>query len=316
MARKNLLKGFKRPGAVTCDHAVSTSDYGKFVAYPFERGFGTTVGNTLRRVLLSSIQGYAVTAIRFTTFGGDGQSEPHLVTSEYEPLPGVREDISDIIAAIKKLQISMPEESEGTVITLSCKGPGVITGKDFERNQIEITNPDLPIFTMMDDCNLEMEVQIDLGRGYVPSELSDKYTEELGTISIDAFYSPVKRVKYSIEPTRVGQRNDYEKLTLEVWTDGTITPDNALGEAAKIIKEHFTMKLMKKKQGSGICSILLLRNLSSLSALRTASRMPASGQSEIWQERLRMKSPRQGISERSLFLRSRRSSENGVSHLA
>ena len=237
MARKNLLKGFKRPGAVTCDHAVSTSDYGKFVAYPFERGFGTTVGNTLRRVLLSSIQGYAVTAIRFTTFGGDGQSEPHLVTSEYEPLPGVREDISDIIAAIKKLQISMPEESEGTVITLSCKGPGVITGKDFERNQIEITNPDLPIFTMMDDCNLEMEVQIDLGRGYVPSELSDKYTEELGTISIDAFYSPVKRVKYSIEPTRVGQRNDYEKLTLEVWTDGTITPDNALGEAAKIIKD-------------------------------------------------------------------------------
>ena len=241
MARKNLLKGFMRPNAVICDHAVSTSDYGKFVAYPFERGFGTTVGNTLRRVLLSSIQGYAVTAIRFTTFGGEGQSEPHLVTSEYEPLPGVREDISDIIAAIKKLQIRMPEESEGTVITLSCKGPGIITGKDFERNQIEITNPDLPIFTMMDDCNLEMEVQIDLGRGYVPSELSDKYTEELGTISIDAFYSPVKRVKYAIEPTRVGQRNDYEKLTLEVWTDGTITPDNALGEAAKIIKEHFTI---------------------------------------------------------------------------
>ena len=241
MARKNLLKGFKRPGAVTCDHAVSTSDYGKFVAYPFERGFGTTVGNTLRRVLLSSIQGYAVTAIRFTTFGGDGQSEPHLVTSEYEPLPGVREDISDIIAAIKKLQISMPEESEGTVITLSCKGPGVITGKDFERNQIEITNPDLPIFTMMDDCNLEMEVQIDLGRGYVPSELSDKYTEELGTISIDAFYSPVKRVKYSIEPTRVGQRNDYEKLTLEVWTDGSLKPYEALSLAAKIMTGHLEL---------------------------------------------------------------------------
>ncbi len=241
MARKNLLKGFKRPNGVICDHAVSTSDYGKFVAYPFERGFGTTVGNTIRRVLLSSIQGYAVTAIRFTTFGDSDQREPHMVTSEFEPLRGVREDISDIIAAIKKLQLRMPEDSEGTVITISCKGPGVITGKDFERNQVEVTNPDLPIFTMMDDCDLEMEVQIDLGRGYVPSELSDKYTEEPGTISIDAFYSPVKRVKYFIEPTRVGQRNDYEKLTLEIWTDGTISAEDALGEAAKIIKEHFTI---------------------------------------------------------------------------
>ena len=125
MARKNLLKGFKRPSGITSDHTVSTSDYGKFVAYPFERGFGTTVGNTLRRVLLSSIQGYAVTAIRFTTFGNADHSEPHMVTSEFEPLRGVREDISDIIAAIKKLQISMPEESEGTVLVIPCKGPGV-----------------------------------------------------------------------------------------------------------------------------------------------------------------------------------------------
>ena len=167
MARKNLLKGFKRPSGITSDHTVSTSDYGKFVAYPFERGFGTTVGNTLRRVLLSSIQGYAVTAIRFTTFGNADHSEPHMVTSEFEPLRGVREDISDIIAAIKKLQISMPEESEGTVLVIPCKGPGVITGKDFERDTVTVTNPDLPIFTMMDDCDLEMEVQIDLGRGYV-----------------------------------------------------------------------------------------------------------------------------------------------------
>ena len=201
MARKNLLKGFKKPAGIISDHTVSTADYGKFVAYPFERGFGTTVGNTLRRVLLSSIQGYAVTAIRFTTFGSSDSREAHMVTSEFEPLKGVKEDISDIIAAIKKLQISMPEDSEGTVITIPCKGPGVITGKDFERDQVVVTNPDLPIFTMMD----------------------------------------VKRVKYSIEPTRVGQRNDYEKLTLEIYTDGTITPENALGEAAKIIKEHFTI---------------------------------------------------------------------------
>ena len=241
MARKNLLKGFKRPSGIISDHTVSTADYGKFVAYPFERGFGTTVGNTLRRVLLSSIQGYAVTAIRFTTFGNGDSRDAHMVTSEFEPLRGVKEDISDIIAAIKKLQISMPDDSEGTVLTIPCKGPGVITGKDFERDQVTVTNPDLPIFTMMDDCDLEMEVQIDLGRGYVPSELNEKYSEEPGTIAIDAFFSPVKRVLYSIEPTRVGQRNDYEKLTLEIYTDGTISPENALGEAAKIVKEHFTI---------------------------------------------------------------------------
>ena len=241
MARKNLLKGFKRPAGIVSNHIAAADDYGCFEAYPFERGFGTTVGNTLRRVLLSSIQGYAVTAIRFTTFNNTEMREAHMVTSEYEPLRGVREDISDIIAAIKKLQISMPEDSEGTVITIPCKGPGLITGKDFERDTVVVTNPDLPVFTMMDDCDLEMEVQIDLGRGYVPSELNEKYSEEPGVISIDAFYSPVKRVKYAIEPARVGQRNDYEKLTIEVWTDGTISPENALGEAAKIIKEHFTI---------------------------------------------------------------------------
>ncbi len=240
MARKSLLKGFKKPTGITSEHTVSTAEYGKFIAYPFERGFGTTVGNTLRRVLLSSIQGYAVTAIRFTTFNGEDHTA-HLVTSEYESLTGVREDINDIIAAIKKLQISMPEDSEGTVITIACKGPGVITGADFEKNQVTITNKDLEIFTMMDDCDMEMEVQIDLGRGYVPSEYNEKYSEEPGTISVDAFFSPVKRVKYSIEPTRVGQRNDYDKLILEIYTDGTISPENALGEAAKIIKDHFTI---------------------------------------------------------------------------
>ncbi len=240
MARKSLLKGFKKPSGITFEHAVSSSEYGKFIAYPFERGFGTTVGNTLRRVLLSSIQGYAVTAIRFTTFSAEDHT-PHLVTSEYESLTGVREDINDIIAAIKKLQISMPEDCEETFITITCKGPGVITGADFEKNQVTVTNKDLEIFTMMDDCDMEMEIQIDLGRGYVPSEYNEKYSEEPGTISIDAFFSPVKRVRYSIEPTRVGQRNDYDKLILEIYTDGTISPENALGEAAMIIKDHFTI---------------------------------------------------------------------------
>ena len=241
MARKNLLKGFKKPTGVTYDHSVSDPKYGKFIAYPFERGFGTTVGNTLRRVLLSSIQGYAVTAVQFTTFAATEGREPHTVTSEYESIPGVREDIADIIAALKKLEISMPEDSEGTTLTISCQGPGIVTGKDLERDTVTILNPDLELFTMMDDCDLEMVVEINLGRGYVPSELNEKYSEEPGVIAIDAFFSPVKRVKYSIEPTRVGQRNDYDKLILEVTTDGTISPENALAQAAKIIKEHFTI---------------------------------------------------------------------------
>ncbi len=240
MARKTLLKGFKKPTGISCDHTVASETHGRFIASPFERGFGTTVGNTLRRVLLSSIQGYAVSAVRFTTFVGEDRTA-HLVTSEYESLPGVKEDINDIIAAFKKLQISMPEDSEETIFTVVAKGPGVITGADLEKNQVEIKNKDLVLFTMMDDCDLEMEVQIDLGRGYVPSEMNEKYVEEPGTICIDAFYSPVKRVMYTIEPTRVGQRNDYDKLILDIDTDGTISPENALGEAAKIIKEHFTV---------------------------------------------------------------------------
>ncbi|MDC7244872.1 MAG: DNA-directed RNA polymerase subunit alpha [Sphaerochaetaceae bacterium] len=239
MARKNLLKGFKRPKGITFEHSLVEPDSGRFIAYPFERGYGTTVGNTLRRILLSSIQGYAVTALKFTSFNEEGL--PHLISSEFEALPGVLEDLPEIIARIKKLQIKMPEDVEGTVLLIECKGPGVITGADLEKNNVEITNKDFVLFTMMDDANIDMELQIDLGRGYVPSEINEKYIEEVGTIPIDASFSPVTRVKYEIEPTRVGQRNDYDKLILDVYTDGTISPENALAEAAKIAKDHFAI---------------------------------------------------------------------------
>jgi len=241
MTRKNLLKGFKKPAGLVYDAQVSTPDYGKFTASPFERGFGTTVGNTLRRVLLSSIPGYAVTAIRFTTFSHDENRDPHIITSEYESIPGVREDIADIIAALKQLQIAMPEDSEGTTLVIPCKGPGIVTGAALEKDTVTIINKDIELFTMMDDCDMEMVVDIALGRGYVPSELNEKYSEEVGVISVDAFFSPVKRVKYSIEPARVGQRTDYDKLVIEIYTDGSISPEDALAEAAKIIKEHFTI---------------------------------------------------------------------------
>ncbi len=239
MARKSLMKGFKKPKGITFEQSTIEENYGKFIAYPFERGFGTTIGNTLRRVLLSSIQGYAVTAVKFTCY--DSEGNPHMISSEFESLPGVVEDTPEIIANLKKLMITLPEDVEEKVILIECKGPGNVTGADFEVDTIEIMNKDAVIFTMMEDANIDMEVQIDLNRGYVPSELNEKYIEEIGTIPIDAVFSPVKRVKYSIENCRVGQRNDYDKLILEIYTDGTILPQNALAEAAKIAKDHFTI---------------------------------------------------------------------------
>jgi len=240
MAQKNLLKGFKMPNGITFEHSEVNSNYGRFVAYPFERGYGTTIGNTLRRILLSSIQGYAVTAVKFTSYDTDGT--PHIISSEYESIPEVVEDTPEILNTLKKLQIRLPEDVENKMLFIECKGPGTITGSDFEVDtEIEITNKDLLLFTMMDNAKIDLEVQIDLGRGYVPSETNENYIEVIGTIPLDAVFSPIKRVKISIENTRVGQRNDYDKLILEIFTDGTIKPENALAEAAKIAKDHFTI---------------------------------------------------------------------------
>ncbi len=239
MARKSLMKGFKKPKGITFEHSTVEDTYGKFIAYPFERGFGTTTGNTLRRILLSSIQGYSITAVKLTCY--DSEGTPHMISSEFESLPGVVEDTPEIIANLKGLLITMPADIEEKVLLIECKGPGTLTGSDFEKDNVEIKNRDKVILTMMEDANIDLEVQIDLNRGYVPSELNEKYIEEIGTIPIDAVFSPVKRVKYSIENCRVGQRNDYDKLILEIYTDGTILPQNALAEAAKIAKDHFTI---------------------------------------------------------------------------
>jgi DNA-directed RNA polymerase subunit alpha len=165
-----------------------------------------------------------------------------MVSSEFEMVPEVVEDTPEIIANLKQLQIKLPEEVEQKTLLIECKGPGEITGADFEKdNDVEIINKDWKILTMMEKANFDLEVQIDLGRGYVPSEVNEKYIEEIGTIPIDAVFSPIKRVTYGIENTRVGQRSDYDKLTMEIYTDGTIAPEDALAEAAKIAKDHFTI---------------------------------------------------------------------------
>ncbi len=239
MAKKNLLKGFKRPKGITFEHDAADENYKKFIAYPFERGYGTTIGNTLRRILLSSIQGYAVSAVRITSFNSEGS--PHVVTSEFEPVPHVIEDTPVILSNLKSLHLSLDNDLEEQTILLEWKGKGVITGADLEKDDVIVANKDFPVCTVMDEGSLEIEVQVNLGRGYVPAELNEKYIEYVGTIPVDSIFNPVTKVKYSIENTRVGQRSDYDKLNLEIWTDGTVSPEDALAEAAKIAKDHFTI---------------------------------------------------------------------------
>jgi len=240
MVRKNLLRGFKKPKGITFEHSEVEANYGRFVAYPFERGYGVTIGNTLRRILLSSIQGYAVSAVKVTTYKDDGS--PHMIASEYEPIPEVVEDTPDFINNLKHVQLRLNGDLEEKTILVEAKGARTLTARDLAVDtEVEVLNGDLVLATLMEKANLEFEVQINLGRGYVPAERNEKYIEVIGTVPVDAIFSPIQKVKYSVENTRVGQRTDYDKLVLEVWTNGTITPDDALAEAAKIAKDHFTI---------------------------------------------------------------------------
>ena len=240
MARKNLLKGFKRPKGITFEHSEVKPGYGKFVAYPFERGFGTTIGNTLRRVLLSSIQGHAISAVKITSY--DEEGTPHLISSEFESIPHVVEDTPEIINNLKKLRLKLQDDVEQVTHIIECKGSGELKGEMLEKeSNISVINKDQKIATLSKKANFDLELQIDLGRGYVPAEVNEKYVEVVGTIPIDAVFSPIRRVKFETENTRVGQRSDYDKLILEVWTDGTIAPEDAVAEAAKITKDHFTI---------------------------------------------------------------------------
>ena len=240
MARKNLLKGFKKPKGITFEHIETDPNYGKFTAYPFETGFGTTVGNTLRRVLLSSIEGYAISSVRITSYDADGV--PHVISSEFETIPNVSEDTLEVLNSLKQIRLSLPQDVEQDTLLFEFKGPGTVKSDDFAKaGQLEIFTKGLEIFTMMEGAHLEFEIQVDLGRGYVPAEVNEHYIDVVGTIPMDCIFTPVPKVKYSIEPCRVGQRNDYDKLILEVWTDGTIKPEDALAEAAKIAKDHFAI---------------------------------------------------------------------------
>ena len=240
MTKKNLLKGLTLPKTVeyeVVEEDGGNKEYAKIAAYPFERGFGTTIGNSLRRALLSSIQGYAVSSLMFHV-RKDGNLTT--ISNEFEALPGVKEDIVEIIANIKKLALKCSgEDFESQVMTISCKGPGELTGAAFAKNGIEVINSDLHILTMEKDVDMDIDVQIDFGRVYIPADMQKNYVvETYGVIAIDSLFSPVVRVNYSIDAARVGQRNDFEKLVLEVWTNGAISAVNAVGQAAFIVSEY------------------------------------------------------------------------------
>ena len=222
-------RGLELPSKVISDPKFATNDFARFSVEPFERGFGTTIGNSLRRVLLSSLEGAAVISIKIKG-----------VEHEFSSLKGAMEDVTDIVLNIKNLIVSL-EGDEPKTMRLAAQGPGDVTADLIEADAgIEIHNKDLIICTLTDEVPFEMELTVAKGRGYIPASEQYKSQEdqEVGVIPVDAIYSPVQRVRYNIEATRVGQRTNYDRLILEVWTDGTVTPDMALVEASKILRKH------------------------------------------------------------------------------
>ena len=222
-------RGLELPSRVVKDARFTSDFYGRFTIEPFERGFGTTVGNGLRRVLLSSLEGAAVTSVKI-------KDADH----EFTSITGVLQDVTDIILNVKDLVVTL-ETDEPKTMKLAVRGPGDVTADMIECDPaIMIFNRDLLIATLTDEIDFEMEFTVGKGRGYVPSsEHFNEFDEqEIGIIHVDAIYSPVQRVRYKIEDTRVGHRTNYDKLTLEIWTNGTVAPEMALVEAGKILRKH------------------------------------------------------------------------------
>ncbi|RKY30516.1 MAG: DNA-directed RNA polymerase subunit alpha [Candidatus Omnitrophota bacterium] len=220
-------RDFQLPKRLECDEATYTDTYGKFVASPFERGFGVTLGNSLRRVLLSSIEGSAVTSIKI-------QGVQH----EFATIPGVLEDVTEIVLNIKSLVLNSHSKIPRTLyIKKTAKGD--IKAKDIEADEtVEIINPDLHLATLTKETKFNMELEVARGRGYVPAEMNKKEGQAIGVIPIDSIFSPVKKVNFHVENTRVGQRTDYDKLILEVWTNGSMNPKDAMLYASNILQRH------------------------------------------------------------------------------
>ncbi len=220
-------KEFELPTRVACDEKTATSTYGSFATEPFERGFATTIGNSLRRVLYSSIEGTAVTSIKIKG-----------VSHEFTTIEGVVEDVTDIVLNVKQLIVKIADEGRKTLkLEVSKKGP-VKAGMIRPEAGVEIINPELHLCTLAEDMDFSLEITVSRGRRYVTSEEQAKELQEGGIIPVDSSFSPVKRVRYKVENTRVGKLTNYERLVLEIWTNGTVTPEEALTEASKILRKH------------------------------------------------------------------------------
>jgi DNA-directed RNA polymerase subunit alpha len=220
-----------RPRALESDEQEGAENYGRFACEPLERGFGTTLGNALRRVLLSSLQGAAITSVKVRG-----------VLHEFSTIPGVMEDMSDVILNLKEVRLRLHAEAP-KVLRVHKKGEGVLTAGDLaaEDSSVEVRNPTLRIATLNADADLEMEVSIGTGKGYRPAEKNKTEEMAIGTIPVDSIFSPIKRVNYIVTPARVGRETDFDRLTIELWTDGTVAPVDALAYAAKILKEQLAI---------------------------------------------------------------------------
>ncbi len=220
-----------KPKRLQIDSEKSNRFYGKFVCEPLERGFGITLGNALRRILLSSLQGAAICSVRI-----DG------VLHEFSTIPGVVEDVTDIILNLKEIRLKLTDGERQAVLRIEKEGEGEVTAADIKaESYVEIINPEHHIATLSPDAKLMMEMNVKMGKGYVPAERNADKDMPVGTIPIDAIFSPIKKVSYVVTQARVGQLTDYDKLTMEIWTDGSVLPEDALAYAAKILKEQLNV---------------------------------------------------------------------------
>jgi DNA-directed RNA polymerase subunit alpha len=240
MIHKNWTEIIK-PKRLEVDSETHSRFYGKFACEPLERGFGTTLGNALRRVLLSSLRGSAITAVRIKD-----------VYHEFSAIPGVLEDVTEILLNLK--QVRMKVLTDGIkMLHLEANGQGEITAGNIQtEGTVEILNPEHHLATLAADGELVMEMTVKTGKGFVPAEANKEEDQPIGYIPLDASFSPIRKVNYVVTQARVGQRTDYDKLTLEVWTDGSISPENAVAYAAKILKEHLGMFINFEEEPSGL----------------------------------------------------------------
>ena len=225
-----MWTGFQKPKRLSYEPETMTERYGKFFAQPFERGFGTTIGNSLRRALLSSIEGAAITAVRI-----EG------VLHEFSSIPGVVEDATDIILNLKQIPFKL-HSNEPKTLRISRLEPGELLSGHIETDaDVEVLDPNVHLATVSEGGNLSIEMRLKKGRGYVPADRNFDDDLPVGYIPVDSVHSPVKKVNFQVEAARLGQDTDYDKLTLEVWTNGSVTPERAIGLAAKLIKDHMTI---------------------------------------------------------------------------